>query len=92
VLLMYVYYGSIYAALQDVVPSRLRGSAVALYFFAMYVLGASLGPFVTGALSDRLARHAGAAQGLHDAFYVVPCLGLLLAATLFLAARTSRRA
>jgi len=92
VLLMYVYYGSIYAALQDVVPSRLRGSAVALYFFAMYVLGASLGPFLTGALSDRLARHAGAAQGLHDAFYVVPCLGLLLAATLFLAARTSRRA
>jgi MFS family permease len=91
VLLMYVYYGSIYAALQDVVPARLRGSALALYFFAMYVLGASLGPLVTGALSDRLALRAGSAVGLRDALYVVPCLGALLAATLFLAARRSRR-
>ena len=55
------------------------------------VLGASIGPLLTGALSDWLARRTGAAQGLHDALYVVPCLGVPLAATLFLAARAARR-
>lgn len=102
VLAMYVYYGSIYAALQDVVPKAQRGTALALYFFAMYVLGASLGPFLTGFLSDRLtqsaAQAAGSAglepfraEGLRGALYVVPCLAVLLAGTLFAAARTAER-
>jgi predicted MFS family arabinose efflux permease len=99
--LTFVYYATVYAAIQDVVEPRLRGTAVALYFFAMYVLGASFGPLVTGMLSDTLAqRHmlaAGAsamtetfrASGLHDAMYVIPALALVCAGVLFAAARTT---
>jgi hypothetical protein len=76
---------------------------MAVYFFAMYVMGASLGPVGTGLLSDRLAARAAAAagspvvtevfraQGLHQAMYVVPVLGLALAVVLFAAARAAVR-
>lgn len=96
----FVYYSTVYAALQDIVEPRLRASAVALYFFAMYVLGASLGTLITGALSDFFARRAMAAagtsvmaesfraSGLHQAMYVIPALALVCAATLFAASRT----
>jgi MFS family permease len=102
--LMYVYYANVYSTIQDVTEPSLRGTAMALYFFAMYVLGASLGPYGTGTLSDlftaRAARAAGAATltpqalepfraaGLHSAMYMIPALGLLLALVLFAAART----
>jgi MFS family permease len=102
VLLMYVYYGAIYAAIQDVVPSHLRGTALAFYFMAMYSLGASLGPLLTGSLSDALTLRAARAaaspdleafrpEGLLGALRVVPLLGVLLSATLFGAARAARR-
>lgn len=97
---VYVYYSSVYAAIQDVVEPSLRGTAMALYFFAMYVLGGSLGPLGTGMLSDHFARKAMAAAGattmtepfkaagLHSAMHVIPLLCLLLAVVLFAAART----
>jgi predicted MFS family arabinose efflux permease len=98
--LMYAYYSCVYAALQDVVEPSLRGTAMALYFFAMYVLGASVGPVGTGMLSDHFARKAmtaaGAttmtesfkAAGLHDAMKVIPMLCLGVAFVLFAASRT----
>src|SRR6185503_3538844 len=64
IVLMYVYYPAVYAGIQDVVGPRLRGTAMALYFMAMYVLGASLGPVVTGLLSDRLTERAARAAGV----------------------------
>jgi MFS family permease len=97
---MFVYYSGVYAAIQDVIEPALRGTAMALYFFAMYVLGASLGPVLTGALSDHFARQAMAAAGatamsehfkaagLHSAMYSIPLLCALLAVVLFVAART----
>ncbi|MGA2779716.1 MAG: MFS transporter [Steroidobacteraceae bacterium] len=97
---MYVYYATVYAAIQDVIEPRLRGTAVAIYFCAMYVLGASLGPLATGMLSDHFAHRAmqaaGAAtmteafkaSGLHDALYVVPALAALAALALIAASRT----
>jgi MFS family permease len=96
----FVYYATVYAAIQDVVEPRLRGTAVSIYFFAMYVLGASLGTLVTGALSDKFSREAmaeaGATQmteafravGLHDAMYVIPVLALICAFVLFAGSRT----
>ncbi|MGH9562508.1 MAG: spinster family MFS transporter, partial [Terracidiphilus sp.] len=45
---MFVYYATVYAAIQDVIEPRLRGTAVAIYFCAMYVLGASFGPLGLG--------------------------------------------
>lgn len=98
--LSFVYYSTVYSAIQDVVPPNLRGTAVSLYFFAMYVLGASFGSTIMGALSDLFAHQAmlaaGAtemadafrAAGLHQAMYVIPVLMLLCSGSLFGAART----
>ena len=70
---------------------------MALYFFAMYVLGASLGPLITGVLSDHFAkkamREAGTnvmteafkATGLHSAMFVIPALCVALAFVLIIA-------
>jgi MFS family permease len=97
---MFVYYATVYAAIQDVIEPRLRGTAVAIYFCAMYVLGASLGPVGTGMLSDHFARQAmrnsGAAtmteafkaSGLHSAMYIIPLLAVLASLVLFAASRT----
>jgi len=57
-MMMYVYYATVYSTIQDIVEPSLRGTGMALYFFAMYVLGASLGPLGTGWASDYLARRA----------------------------------
>jgi MFS family permease len=96
----FVYYATVYSAIQDVVPSHLRATAVSVYFFAFYVLGASFGPTIMGTLSDRMAHAAmtaaGASEmttafratGLHTAMYVMPVLVLLCAASLFVAAKT----
>jgi MFS family permease len=98
--LMYVYYASVYATLQDVVAPSMRGTAMALYFFAMYVLGASFGPLATGMLSDHFTRRAAAGAtelepfrgaGLHAAMYAVPVLSVMLAFVLFAATRTVGR-
>jgi MFS family permease len=100
---MYVYYATVYAAIQDVIEPRLRGMAVAIYFCAMYLLGASMGPYATGLLSDHFAHaamlKAGAtsmteafkAVGLHNAMYAIPILALLASAVLFAASRTVER-
>jgi len=100
---VYVYYSSVYAAIQDVVEPSLRGTAMALYFFAMYVLGGSLGPLGTGMLSDYYAKQAMAdagatamtesfkAIGLHHAMHAIPVLCLVLAVVLYAASRTVGR-
>jgi len=96
----FAYYSTVYSAIQDVVPPRLRGTAVAVYFFAMYVLGAAFGSTVMGALSDHFAKAAMLAAdasemmpafkaaGLHSAMYVIPALMLLCAGSLYAAAAT----
>jgi MFS family permease len=94
--LLQMYYGLVYAAINDIVPSHLRGSAMAVYLLVTYLGGAAFGPLFTGMLSDRLARHAAGAAavseaakaiGLHQAMYVVPALALVLAVVLWGAAR-----
>ncbi len=99
-LFMYSYYSTVYASIQDIVEPSLRGTAMALYFFAMYVLGASFGPAGTGYLSDYMARRASGvaaiteqfrAVGLHHAMYVIPVLEFLLAVVLYAASRTITR-
>jgi predicted MFS family arabinose efflux permease len=103
---MYVYYSTVYATLQDVIEPSLRGTAMALYFLAMYVLGASLGPLGTGLASDyftaRAAEAAGVAgttaalepfraEGLRRAMHIIPALGGLLTLVLFAGSRTVAR-
>ncbi len=95
---MQVYYSVVYSALHDVIEPALRGTAMALYFFAMYMLGGALGPVLTGAASDHYARVAAAAggdpafaisEGLRLAMHVVPVLALLVMAVLLAASRTA---
>jgi MFS family permease len=50
--LMYVYYSTVYSTVQDVIEPSLRGTAMALYFCAMYALGGALGPYGFGIISD----------------------------------------
>jgi len=77
---------------------------MALYFFAMYVFGASAGPVATGMASDHYTKQAAVAAGvtdlsrqalepfraagLHSAMYIIPILGALLALVLFAGSRT----
>jgi MFS family permease len=96
----FVYYATVYSAIQDIVPSHLRATAVSVYFLAFYVLGAAIGPALMGTLSDHMAKSAmlaaGASEmtnafratGLHTAMYVMPVLVLLCSASLFVAAKT----
>jgi len=102
--LMYFYYSTVYSTIQDVTEPGLRGTAMAVYFFAMYVLGASLGPYATGILSDFFTKRAAGiagitdfsqtalepfrAEGLHSAMYIIPILSVLLTLVLFAASRT----
>jgi MFS family permease len=102
--LMYFYYSTVYSTIQDVVEPGLRGTAMSLYFMAMYLLGASLGPYVIGLISDYFTRQAAQnagvsvfdqqslepfrAAGLHSAMYIIPVLSVLLTFVMFAASRT----
>jgi MFS family permease len=102
--LMYFYYSTVYSTIQDVTEPGLRGTAMAVYFLAMYVLGASAGPYATGLLSDFFTKQAAVAAGvtdftqaalepfraagLHSAMYIIPILSVLLTFVLFAASRT----
>jgi MFS family permease len=103
----YAYYSTVYSSIQDIIEPASRGSAMALYFFAMYVLGASLGPVGTGLASDYFTAQAASAagvvdmtrealepfraDGLHSAMYIIPGLGVLLTLVLFASSRTVGR-
>ncbi|MCI0338368.1 MAG: MFS transporter [Acidobacteria bacterium] len=93
-MLIYFYYVAVYPAIQDVVEPSLRGSAMALYFFGMYLILGAYGTWITGYLSDTFANQAMVAAGattlapfraigLQKAFYVVPIVSLLLTLVLF---------
>lgn len=102
--LMYFYYAIVYSTIQDVTEPGLRGTAMSVYFMAMYLLGGALGPFALGLISDYFTRqvagvagvvdHSAAAlepfrgEGLHSAMYIVPVITAVLAVVLFAASRT----
>ena len=107
VALMYFYYSIVYATIADVTEPASRGTAMAIYFLAMYLLGASFGPYVVGAVSDYFTQQAAIsagiyvltasalepfrAAGLRSAMYLVPILSGLLTLVLFAASRTVKR-
>ncbi|HYX53269.1 MAG TPA: MFS transporter [Candidatus Limnocylindrales bacterium] len=98
--LLNMYYGLVYASLQDIVAPAQRATAMAVYFLVMYLGGASFGPVITGRLSDFMAhRAAGAlpiteafkAIGLQQAMQVVPVLAVGLGIVLWAGSRTIER-
>ena len=56
--------GPYYGVVQNLAPVNLRAFAIALFAFFTVVLGLGLGPFLTGILSDILAKTLGEANGL----------------------------
>jgi predicted MFS family arabinose efflux permease len=103
-LLLFLYYVTVYPAIQDVVRPELRATGMAVYFMFMYLLGGGLGTLFTGALSDSFAiqamLEAGAtapteqfrAIGLRESLlWVMPGMMLLTAISLFLATRSYDR-
>ena len=101
--LLNTYYGMVYSSIHDIVAPALRGTAMSVYFMAMYLCGASFGPVITGRLSDVMARRAAAltgssivteaarATGLQQAMLVIPALSLILALVLYAGSRTIAR-
>lgn len=102
--LMYFYYAIVYSTIQDITPPNLRGTAMSVYFLAMYLLGGAFGPPLFGAISDYLTKRTAAASGitetttialepfkaagLHAAMYVIPVLCILLALVLLMSSKT----
>ena len=98
--LLNMYYGLVYASIQDIVGPALRATSMSIYFLVMYMIGASFGPITIGSLSDRMARKAAAAAGvpivteafkavgLQQAMLVIPVLALGLAGVLWAGSRT----
>jgi MFS family permease len=94
------YYGLVYSSIQDIVPPTKRGTTMAIYFMLMYMCGASMGPLLTGKLSDMAARRAATAAGsatitdaaraigLQQAMVIIPVLSALLGLVLWLGSRT----
>jgi MFS family permease len=98
--LLNMYYGLVYASIQDIVAPALRGTTMAIYFLFMYLGGASLGPVITGRLSDFMAHRAAAlagaekvteafrATGLQQAMLVIPVLAIVLGLVLWAGSRS----
>jgi MFS family permease len=62
--MMYTYYSTVYSTVQDVIEPSLRGTAMALYFCAMYAFGGMFGPPVFGAVSDHFTARAAVQEGV----------------------------
>ena len=75
-LLYFLYFVTVYPAIQDVVDARLRATAMAVYFFFQYVLGGAVGSLVTGALSDHYAKSAMRAAGAEEMAPAFAAVGL----------------
>jgi predicted MFS family arabinose efflux permease len=96
--LLQMYYGLVYASIQDLVEPSLRATAMATYLMVTYLGGASWGPMVMGRVSDMLARQAAGtgpiteaarATGLHGAMYLIPAMAVVLSPVLWVAAHRS---
>lgn len=101
--LLNMYYGLVYASIQDIVAPALRGTSMAVYFVVMYLGGASWGTVIIGKLSDHFARSAATlagsakvtevfrAVGLQKAMLAIPVLSVALAVVLWVGSRTIGR-
>jgi MFS family permease len=63
-MMLYMYYGTVYSTIQDVIEPSLRATAMALYFCAMYAFGGAAGPVATGYLSEHFTERAAIESGI----------------------------
>ncbi|MFY9528758.1 MAG: MFS transporter [Candidatus Acidiferrales bacterium] len=94
------YFGLVYSSIQEIVTPSQCASTMAIYFMFMYLGGASMGPLLTGSLSDHFARLAARAAGssvltesaratgLQHAMLIIPVLSAALSLVLYVGSRT----
>src|SRR5262249_51569124 len=84
--MLQMYYGLVYASIQDMVAPEVRATAMATYLMVTDLGGGSWGPMVMGRVSDWLAgpapTEAARAAGLHGAMFMIPALSVLLGVVL----------
>lgn len=104
---LYFYYSIVYSTIQNVTEPRSRGTAMSIYFMAMYLLGGSFGPYIVGLVSDYFTKQAAIASGmvefsvaalepfraagLRSAMYIIPLLSIVLTGVLYAASRTVKK-
>jgi MFS transporter, Spinster family, sphingosine-1-phosphate transporter len=81
-----MYFAPTFAAAQSLVPDRVRATASGVLLFCLTLVGASLGPYLIGRLSDILAPSYGVLS-LRYAMSVLPLTMIWSAAHFLLAAR-----
>lgn len=80
--------GPAFATVQDIVPANCRATANAILMFSMYAIGVTLGPLLTGVVSDIMKVSFGADSLRYALFVVIASAGLIGAVLLWLAALT----
>lgn len=86
--LMVVYYGPIVAVGQSLVPASMRAFSSSVMLLSVNIFGLGLGPFLTGLLSDYLAREYGMAEeSLRYALSAAIMLSLVAAGFFWLASK-----
>ena len=85
-----IYAGPVYPALQSLAGPQMRATAVALYLLVLNGVGQSLGPLVTGMLSDGLRSRFGE-DSLQIALFILGGLKVWSAIHYFLAAVNIRK-
>jgi len=80
------YYAPTFACLQSLVPDRVRATAAGILLFFLTLVGASLGPWLVGFVSDLLAPTYGALS-LRHAMSFLPITMVWSALHFYLAAR-----
>jgi predicted MFS family arabinose efflux permease len=87
-----LWYGPVYAAVQSIVPPRLRATAVAIMLFIVNMIGLGLGPLTMGLVSDYFATAMGygPAEGLRWALLTTALVGLIALVSFLMARRTIR--
>jgi MFS family permease len=82
VVLLFACMGPFYGLVQMIAPADRRAIAVATFSLSLSVLGAGLGPFLVGVLSDVLQPAYSEAEALRLALCSVPLAALLSGALL----------
>ena len=82
-MMMLVYYGPIVALCHSLMPPKMRGLTSAVLALILSLIGAGLGPWVTGILSDIFTAHLGAHSNALGFALCTAVLGSLVSAVLF---------
>ena len=87
------WWGPVFSVGQSVVPPHMRATSAAILLFTINLLGAGMGPFVLGIVSDYFNHDLGMgpAEGVRWALLVVTGLGFATFAVFWMARRTIRR-